>query len=138
MLYLYVLYLQRDRADLDEVLKAHAAGGNPMADDGEEEDAVRDYILLRRLTLAHADPVRSVDVHAALRAAAHSALGYMGEAELLEAVGWLDSASANTVKAVMNGAGRCETSFSGLKSTNTDAYSMGVLCRHLDAGRRAG
>ena len=97
--------MQRDRADLDEVLKANAAGGNPMADEGEEEDAVCDYILQRRLTLAHADPVRSVDAHAALRAAARSALGCMGEAELLEAVGWLDSASANTVKAVMNGAG---------------------------------
>ncbi|KAK9829330.1 hypothetical protein WJX72_005222 [[Myrmecia] bisecta] len=61
----------------------------------------QDQIVMRRLALAHADPMRTLDMRDVVKAAAGSAVSAASESALLEAVGWIDSGLEEALKLVL-------------------------------------
>ena len=87
--------MQSDQRDIEEVLQQQAAGAN----------AIRDTIMLHRLSLTRADALRQFDTRAAVAEAARAALSYCPQQELLDCVSLIDPRLEALLAELLGGGG---------------------------------
>ena len=87
--------MQCDQRDIEEVLQQQAAGAN----------AIRDTIMLHRLSLTRADAIRQFNTRAAVAEAAKAALSYCPQQELLECVSLIDPRLEALLAELLGGGG---------------------------------
>ena len=91
---LSVFRVQSDQRDIEEVLQQQA-GAN----------AIRDTIMLHRLSLTRADALRQFNTRAAVAEAARAALSYCPQQELLDCVSLIDPRLEALLAELLGGGG---------------------------------